>query len=125
MANAQIAAHGVVCNPNTSEFETLPIKSLIRAAEIFRSIGRQLVDEMERPVNVSGHASDYFDAAATELALRSDRAYEALERRRPMNKDEADSKYRALVEWYASTGEHPEKVLSTVQMLITTSNTVQ
>lgn len=111
MANAQIAAHDAVCNPAT-EFDVLPIGSLIQAATLYRELSRKLRDESERPCNRSEPASTYFDDAATDLARKSELAYEILERRKPQNKHDADSRARALLEWYSSTGDSPENILA-------------
>lgn len=125
MANAQIAAHGVVCNQDTTEFDNLPIGSLIRAAKLYRDLAWQFGDEADRPVNSSEPASTYFDDASTAFARKCEDAYAALERRRPNNENESDAKARALIEWYSSTGDCPQKVLAAVGCLIGAGQPVQ
>lgn len=121
MANHQIAVHDAVCNQDTTEFDNLPIGSLVQAAVFYRDLARRAQDEGARPINAS---TDYFDDMAEGFARKCDLAHEVLERKRPLSQNQADTKYRALIEWYSSTGATPEKVLTVVQRLTDSHNLI-
>lgn len=123
MAIHQIAVHDAVCNEAT-EFDCLPIRSLIQAAALYRELSRKLRDESERPVNRGEPASTYFDDRSAEFALKCDDAYAALERRTPNNESEADDKARALLEWYSSTGDTGENVLKAALAVVNAQSAI-